>query len=194
MTDIVPPQSASVHPDRATTWFFSGQLQLPQSFCDNMDTTNEIPASFILDAFNSFSEYQASRMAQLKIFSFSFDSDRFTLQPGSSLSFTGFITAKPNFLFRYGTLRDWMPALILNWTAVSGRRDQHPLIVSFLAESALREDRMALSGGGMLKLRVDLLDPSGAAVSKGGGATSKQLASPTAARGAELATVSDHSD
>ena len=87
MTDIVPPQSASVHPDRATTWFFSGQLQLPQSFCDIMDATNEIPASFISDAFNSFSEYQASRMAQLKIFRLSFDSNRSTLQLGSPLSF-----------------------------------------------------------------------------------------------------------
>jgi hypothetical protein len=42
MTDIVPPQSASVPPDRATTWFFSGQLQLPQTFCEFMDATNEI--------------------------------------------------------------------------------------------------------------------------------------------------------
>ena len=154
MTDIVPPQSASVHPDRATTWFFSGQLQLPQTFCDIMDATNEIPASFILDAFNSFSEYQASRMAELKRFSFSFESERSTLQPGSSLSFTGFVTARRTCVIRYGTVRDWMPALILNWTAVSGRRDQHPLIVSFLAESALRGDRMALSGGGTLKLRA----------------------------------------
>ena len=101
MTDIVPPQSASVHPDRATTWFFSGQLQLPQSFCDIMDATNEIPASFISDAFNSFSEYQASRMAQLKIFSFSFDSDRSALQSGSPLNFTGFVTAKSTCMIRY---------------------------------------------------------------------------------------------
>ncbi len=81
MTDIVLPRSASVPPDRASTRFFRGQLQLPQSFCDNMDATNEnyeIPASFISDAFNSFAEYQESCMAQLKIFSFSFDLDRST--------------------------------------------------------------------------------------------------------------------
>ena len=183
--DNVPSQcalgTASIIPSRASTWFFSGQLHLPQTFSDDMDASNEIPASFILDAFNLFSGYQASRMALLKIFSFSFDSDRSTFQPGSPLIFSGFVAAQPQSHIRYGTLRDWMPALILNWTAVSGRRDQHPLIVSFLAESALREDRMALSGGGTLKLRVDLLDPSGAAVSKGGSATSKPLVSPAVA-------------
>ena len=119
MPDNLPAQSACVHPDRASTWFFSGQMPLPQTFCDNMDAMiaiNEIPASIISDAFNSFSAYQASRMSQLKIFSFSFDSDRSTLQPGSLLNFTGFVTAEPQVTFRYGTVRDWMPDLILNST------------------------------------------------------------------------------
>ena len=51
-----------------------------------------------------------------------------------------------------------------------------------------REDHLALGGGGMLNLRVDLIHLSGIAVSKGG-AIANCLDSVMAFRGVELATV-----
>ena len=69
---------------------------------------------------------------------------------------------------------------------VSGRREQNPLTVSFLTESALREDRLASGGVGMLKLRVDLIDPIGTTVLRGG-AVATQSGSVMAALGVELA-------
>ena len=64
------------------------------------------------------------------------------------MEFTGFVTAKRNNHIRYCTVRDWMPGLVLKWTAVSGRREKHPLIIAFLKESALRDDRLVSRGGG----------------------------------------------
>ena len=69
---------ASEHPDRASTWYFSGQLDRPPSIVDDEDATNEIPSSFVSDVINTFSAYQASCLAQLEIFSISFDQDRST--------------------------------------------------------------------------------------------------------------------
>ena len=120
----VPSKAASEHPDRASTWYFSGQLDRPPSIVDDEDATNEIPSSFVSDVINTFSAYQASCLAQLEIFSISFDPDRSHLQPGAPLEFTGFVTAKRNNHIRYCTVRDWMPGLVLKWTAVSGRREK----------------------------------------------------------------------
>ena len=94
------------------------------------------------------------------------------------MEFTGFVTAKRQNRIRYCTVRDWMPGLVLKWTAVFGSREKHPLIAAFLKESALRDDRLASSGGGSsgrLKLRVDSIGASGVAVSKGGGRAKMHL-------------------
>ena len=173
MEDI-PAESASMpaNPDRAATWHFRGRLNLPSTLFDD-NTTNEISYTFISDAFDSFSDYQAARLDKLKTFSFSFDTDRSHVQRGAALTFTGFVTAKTHTTIRHSTVMDWMPGLVLEWTAVPGRRDQHPLIAAFLVESALRNDRLtsSCSSGGVLKLRVDRIDPSCVAVSKGSRAT-----------------------
>ena len=89
--DDVLSKPASEHPDQASTWYFSGQLDRPPSILDDEDATNEIVSSFGSDAINTFSAYQASILAQLEIFSISFDPDRSHLQLGAPLEFTGFL-------------------------------------------------------------------------------------------------------
>jgi hypothetical protein len=41
-----------------------------------------------------------------------------------------------------------MPCFVLKWTAVSGSREKHPLIIALLKESALRDDRLVSRGLG----------------------------------------------
>ena len=95
---------ASEHPDRASTWYFSGQLDRPPSSLDDEDESDEIPSSFVSDAINLFSAYQTSRLARLEIFSISFDPDRSHLQPVAPLEFTGFQVCNSNTTKQYPIL------------------------------------------------------------------------------------------
>ena len=136
-------------------------------------------------------------MGKAKINSFSIDtlSSSVTLVNGVSCShILGFISGPSGAQMRCGTVQDWLThedIFDLELTPIANR-DTNKKILRFLRESALADDPAHAAGENRPRLRVDLLEASAGAATRGK-STGRPLKNPGAPpRGAPTVTPAAH--